>query len=269
MKLSIVTITLNDLEGLKATRDSIRSQSFRDYEWIVIDGGSNDGTKEFLEHHSQETAYWCSEIDKGVYDAQNKGIRQATGDYLLFMNSGDCLYDADVLAAVFADNRRADILYGDWTNVKGETVIEEHKAPEQAHYAWFYTDNICHQAMFIRTTLLKESPYDTRFRIYADWAKWMELSRRGCTFEYIPRRICRFQLGGLSRHSDEDNSKEKRMIQEHFYPGSLEIMAETFTQQSRRCRSLRRRNRRLIRFLILATTLLVISIALTITLIYG
>ena len=90
MKFSIVTINYNNLAGLKKTRESIISQTCKNYEWIVIDGGSTDGAKEFLQEHSNEMSYWCSEKDKGVYNAQNKGIALAKGDYMICMNSGDC-----------------------------------------------------------------------------------------------------------------------------------------------------------------------------------
>ena len=79
MKVSIITIAYNNLEGLKTTYESIRRQTFRDYEWLVIDGGSTDGTKRFLEEHDSELAFWCSEPDKGVYNAQNKGTQHAKG----------------------------------------------------------------------------------------------------------------------------------------------------------------------------------------------
>ena len=89
MKLSIITVNLNNLEGLKKTYESVVSQTFTDYEWLVIDGGSTDGSREFIEQHQDKFAYWCSEPDKGIYNAMNKGIVRAKGEYLNFMNSGD------------------------------------------------------------------------------------------------------------------------------------------------------------------------------------
>ena len=89
MKLSIITVNLNNLEGLKKTYESVVCQTFTDYEWLVIDGGSTDGSREFIEEHQDKFAYWCSEPDKGIYNAMNKGIVRAKGEYLNFMNSGD------------------------------------------------------------------------------------------------------------------------------------------------------------------------------------
>ena len=101
MKLSIVTINYNNLSGLQKTIDSVLQQSFKDYEWIIIDGGSTDGGKELLEKNQNHFAYWCSEPDKGIYNAINKGLSHATGDYIQFLNSGDWLYDSTILEKVF------------------------------------------------------------------------------------------------------------------------------------------------------------------------
>ena len=112
MKLSIITVNLNNLEGLKKTYESVVCQTFTDYEWIVIDGGSTDGSREFIEQHQDKFAYWCSEPDKGIYNAMNKGIMRAKGEYLNFMNSGDCFACKETLAGVFNKPRKEDILYG-------------------------------------------------------------------------------------------------------------------------------------------------------------
>ena len=98
MLVSIITVNFNNLEGLKRTYESVVSQTFTDYEWIVIDGGSTDGSREFIEQHQDRFAYWCSEKDNGIYHAMNKGIRQAKGEYLNFMNTGDILV---FLCAIF------------------------------------------------------------------------------------------------------------------------------------------------------------------------
>ena len=112
VKLSIITVNLNNLEGLKKTYESVVCQTFTDYEWLVIDGGSTDGSREFIEQHQNKFAYWCSEPDKGIYNAMNKGIVRAKGEYLNFMNSGDCFVKKETLAGVFGEERKVDILYG-------------------------------------------------------------------------------------------------------------------------------------------------------------
>lgn len=96
-KISIITISYNNLEGLKRTVHSVLSQSYKDYEYIVVDGGSNDGSKEYLEANSAHITRWVSEPDKGIYNAMNKGIAMATGKYCIFMNSGDHFFSATTL----------------------------------------------------------------------------------------------------------------------------------------------------------------------------
>ena len=102
MKLSIITINLNNREGLQKTIESVISQTFRDFEWIVIDGGSTDGSAELIKQYAAHFAYWVSESDKGIYNAMNKGIRQAKGEWLQFLNSGDQLYEETTECAKYA-----------------------------------------------------------------------------------------------------------------------------------------------------------------------
>lgn len=223
-KVSIITITYNNLDGLKKTRESIISQTYGDYEWIVIDGGSTDGTKEFLQEHADEMSYWCSEKDKGVYNAQNKGTSQASGDYCIYMNAGDTFYDKEVLEKVFSEVHEEEILYGDWAQVFPDGKKRYIEPSDSVDYAFFFVDNICHQAMFIKTSLLKESPYDETYRLYADWAKWTEFAYKGKTFKYIHQRICYFMMDGMSAENEENNEKERKRVIEECYPGSLKSM---------------------------------------------
>ena len=223
-KVSIITITYNNLDGLKRTRESVISQTYEDYEWIVIDGGSTDGTREFLQEHAEEMSYWCSEKDKGVYNAQNKGTSQASGDYCIYMNAGDSFYDKDVLKNVFSEVHEEDILYGDWAQVFPNGKKKYIEPGNSVDYAFFFVDNICHQAMFIKTSLLKESPYDETYRLYADWAKWTEFAYKGKIFKYIHQRICYFMMDGMSAENEENNEKERKRVIEECYPGSLKSM---------------------------------------------
>ena len=223
-KVSIITINYNNLEGLKSTRDSIVCQTYSNYEWIVIDGGSSDGAKDYLTEHTSEISYWCSEKDSGVYNAQNKGLMKASGDYLIFMNSGDTFYDERVIENVFSNPQHDDVLYGNWVRVfpNGKKWLIE--PSHNADYAFFYSDNICHQAMFIKASTLKESQYDESYKLYADWAKWTEFAYQGKTFKYFPHYICNFMMGGMSGENEQNNEKERKRIIEEFYPGSLRSM---------------------------------------------
>ena len=124
MILSIITINYNNCAGLKRTIDSVVTQSFQDFEWIVIDGGSSDGSRELIEKYSPHVSYWVSEPDNGVYHAMNKGIDVANGDYLLFLNSGDWLFGANTLQKCISYGFSSDVIYGDSLFVYENQVVE-------------------------------------------------------------------------------------------------------------------------------------------------
>lgn len=214
MKLSIITINYNNVEGLRKTIDSVLCQTWKDFEWIFIDGGSTDGSKELIEKTAAEcsnVSYWCSEPDKGVYNAQNKGITHAKGDYLNFMNSGDTFYDEHVLMNVWKDEHSEDVLYGDWLWCD-RTTEKLANCPHKLNPATLSLSNICHQAMFIRTKILQEEGFDESYKIYSDWARWMKMMCDGYYFQYIPYIICRFELGGISSVSSELREHEYERI---------------------------------------------------------
>jgi len=227
MNISIITINYNNLSGLKKTRESIVSQTYKDYEWIVIDGGSTDGAKEFLQEHADEMAYWCSEEDKGVYNAQNKGIKLAKGDYVICMNSGDTFHDENVLKKVCSQDLTADVIYGDWMRVYPDGREEKKEAPQKMTPYFFYYDNICHQAMFIKTSVMQNSPFDETYKIYADWSKWRELYQSGCSFCYVPVVVCDYQAGiGLSEIVGEQNGLELKKLEDSL-PEEIQMIKKT------------------------------------------
>ena len=110
-KISVITVVYNNVTGIKSTLESFCSQSWEDKELLVIDGGSNDGTVDVIRSYSNSIAYWCSEKDNGIYDAMNKGRAKAHGDWIIFLNSGDCFVDNDVLRKVFEGNDYTAIPY--------------------------------------------------------------------------------------------------------------------------------------------------------------
>lgn len=220
-KISIITVNYNDVVGLRKTRDSIHQQTLKDFEWIVVDGGSTDGGKDFICRHQAEVVWWCSEQDNGIYNAMNKGILHAKGEYLLFLNSGDTLSAPDTLKKVFDKGLDADVVYGDWTEAHPGRPKKQCHSPEKVNYYAFASRPLCHQTAFIRTNLLKQSPYDETYRICADWAKWLELSKMGCSFQYIPVTICHFVLGGYSYRAVKERRQEQERLLKEFYPADL------------------------------------------------
>lgn len=215
-KFSVITITLNNLEGLKLTAKSVIAQTFRDFEWIVIDGGSTDGTKEYLEALTRQPDYWVSEPDGGVYCAINKGVRRASGEYVICMNAGDVFHSEKVLEKV-ADRRLvADVVYGDW--IKSRSTGDEFcAAPVILPKFYFFNNNICHQAMFVKTMVLKESGFDERYKVFADWARWQHLSMEGGTFQHLPIVVCDFEAEtGLSSQNGVQREHEMEMMRAEF-----------------------------------------------------
>ena len=201
MKLSVITINYNNLSGLRKTADSVLAQTWRGFEWILIDGGSNDGSKEYIESIAAipeaNVSYWCSEPDNGVYNAMNKGIAKAKGNYLNFMNSGDVFFECKTLEKWKDKEIDGDIIYGDW--IRRYSDHDEFIKPiTDGLSALIYFVNICHQAMFIKKEKMIDG-YDEKYKIFSDWRKWQELACAGVSFQYIPLKICIFEAeSGLS-----------------------------------------------------------------------
>ena len=156
IKLSIITINYNNLSGLKKTIESVKSQTFQDYEWIVIDGGSTDGSKELIEENKEYFSYWVSEPDKGIYDAMNKGTILAQGEYCQFLNSGDYLIAPDTLAKIFNRPLQADVNYGDVWFIKDNKVIEKRTYPDKITLSFLFKSPLGHQATFVKTEAAKK-----------------------------------------------------------------------------------------------------------------
>ena len=197
VSLSIITINYNNRDGLARTMASVRAQTFADYEWLVIDGGSTDGSLDLIEANKELFSYWCSESDKGIYDAINKGIRHAQGQYVSCMNSGDTYFSSDTLQTVFASPLTADIVYGDWYKVYPDKQVLC-SMPYPLDLSIFYYHNISHQAMFVRTSILQEKGFDLSYSVCADYARWMELLFAGATFQRVDTVVCSYDMTGVS-----------------------------------------------------------------------
>lgn len=196
MKLSIITINFNNKDGLKKTIDSVVNQTWHDFEWIVIDGGSTDGSKELIEQYRQHFAYWCSEPDGGIYQAMNKGIDHAQGEFLQFLNSGDCLHGKDVLEKVDQKNKNVDILAA--VSVSQETG-EPMKIFKQDILHQLLYDSLNHQATFIRRSLFDKHRYNEDNIIVSDWEFFFQsIIIEGCSYEYSDIIVVDFNTHGIS-----------------------------------------------------------------------
>ena len=210
MKYSIITVNYNNKEGLRKTIESVISQTFRDIEYIVIDGGSSDGSAELLKEYSDKITYWVSEPDKGIYNGMNKGIAKATGDYLNFMNSGDCFFANDVLQRVADYNYDADFIVGrDYHYSERRQQGHASIQPPRTTMMHFFMATLDHQSSFIRRQLFNGSPYDESHRLVSDWIFYVEkIVGEGRQVQFIPDIVCRREEGGLSEQQRERNRSE-------------------------------------------------------------
>ena len=220
MKLSIITVNFNNLEGLKKTYESVASQTFRDYEWLVIDGGSTDGSREFIEQHQDKFAYWCSEPDKGIYNAMNKGIVKAKGEYLNFMNSGDCFVGEDVVKRVFSEQYITDIIYGIQLSQDGNHIIPINIHTKLNWYELF-CKTIPHQASFIKRELFQSfGMYDENYKVISDYKWFIEaVIYHGASYSFYPKAVSFVDGGGIS--STNLLTAERHKLVKEIFPKNM------------------------------------------------
>ncbi len=274
MKLSIITINYNDAIGLQRTLDSVRSQTFTDYEQIIVDGGSSDSSisilkdevskltspsgdgraisafgeiygkpttskkkdsktasllkQENLEHswrYTSERLKIVSEPDKGVYDAQNKGIQMATGEYCFFLNAGDVFCSENVLERIFVNkeqgvkNKEADIIYGNEPVVEKGKRVGYCKGVENPTFLDLYNSCMKHQATFISRELFNRfGMYDINLRIVADWEWFFRVIafHDDVTLQYVDVDVANFDNEGVSNRSPELCREERQMVLDRY-----------------------------------------------------
>ncbi len=219
-KVSVITINHNNANGLEKTIKSVISQTYRDYEYIVIDGGSNDGSKEIIEKQTTKITYWISEKDKGIYNAMNKGIQQAKGTYCLFLNSGDTLVDNNVLDKVFSGNNTEDILYGELIFDFGKENKKLEKLPDSITIEHLFKDNIWHPASFIKRQLFESiGLYNESYKIAADYDFFFHaIVVKKVSTKHLPFPISIYNTDGMSSKIDNLNKieEERRLIHQTY-----------------------------------------------------
>lgn len=222
-RISIITVNYNDRPGLEKTIESVVNQTFQDFEFVVIDGGSTDGSKELIEQNKDKIDYWVSEKDSGVFNAMNKGIRAATGEFVIFMNGGDCFYDNEVLKDVYpllTDEH--DIYYGENYNVTSK-FKKFRTYPENLQFSFFYVNAINHQSTFIRKSLFdKYFYYNENYKIASDWeffAYTICIAR--VPSKLIKRTIALYDFTGISSNpkSAEIYKSERLQTFEKYFAG--------------------------------------------------
>lgn len=234
--LSIITINYNNLEGLKNTVNSVKEQSFKDYEFIVIDGGSNDGSKEYIESEANHFNFWVSEPDNGIFNAQNKGMEKSNGQYLLFLNGGDIFCHENALKEFLGNPEfEGDIVYGDYKYEEGEKIFADHLTPY-----YFMKTSLPHQSTFFHKKVFQSmGGYDESYAMSADRAFYLKcLLSEEFTFKHIKYPLVLFDLSGVS-NSEEFHAKkqeeDKRLHKEFYgiYYQDINALHEAYKEISR------------------------------------
>ena len=218
MKLSIITINYNNRDGLRKTIESVVCQTWRDFEYIIIDGGSTDGSVDVIKEFADQIDCWVSEPDKGIYNALNKGVEKAQGEYCNFMNSGDCFYSLDVLEKVFSINPIADIICGN-------TQLDYLKnPPQEVTFDILFNTSICHQCAFIRTSLMKKYGYDEKYKIVADRKFFLQaLIFDNCSYLPIDVDVVKYDITGFSAENPVLSKLEYDKVLEELIPERIRI----------------------------------------------
>jgi glycosyltransferase involved in cell wall biosynthesis len=234
-KLSIITINLNDASGLEETIRSIVNQTYTNFELIVIDGGSEDGSRDVIKRYSDGITYWKSEPDKGIYNAMNKGISHAKGEYCFFLNSGDYLVSEDVLNSIFAETVNEDIVYGNLLVYEnGRRKIKRSYGKAKLTFLDIYLSSIKHQSSFIKRTLFdKYGYYDEEVKILADWAFFLKTVGLGeATTKYLDIDISYFDDNGISNDASQsaidDRIAQRTKVLNEYLPSRIRDDYEDF-----------------------------------------
>ncbi len=212
-KISIITINYNDAEGLRKTLASVASQTYTDIEHIIVDGASTDGSVDVIREYETINLsstnpiriVWVSEKDKGIYDAMNKGVAKASGEYLLFLNGGDIMASDTVIENVLSYLTDTDFIIGrsyfskDGKRCGASPLLSE---KDMSMY-YMYLHGINHQSAFIRRSLLINTPYDTRVKINADWLFFVQtIVMRSATVKFVDLFFSDFDLTGVSSNNE-------------------------------------------------------------------
>jgi len=229
-RLSIITVSLANRAGLEQTLASVAEQDTHDHEFIVVDGGSSDGSRELLERSGSIVDVWISEPDGGIYNAMNKGIRKSTGEYCLFLNAGDRLVETSTVSGILNQlDGNCDVYFSDLRFVdKGKVVFRHY--PPSISTSFFLSNTLNHQNTVIRRTALEAAGlYREDLRIASDWYFYIEASlRREARFKKLARPIAVFHNDGVSASAEGSsrNEAERELCLRELFGSALPLMKE-------------------------------------------
>jgi len=217
--LSVITVVYNNARDIERTMLSVLNQTYGAIEYIVVDGASTDGTPDIIKRYEGRISKFISEPDRGIYDAMNKGLERATGDYVIFMNSGDEFYAADTVAKVFATAPDADIYYGEteMVNEQRESLGQRrHKAPDNFNWKSFnYGMSVSHQAIYIKRSLVET--YDPKYQLSADIDWIIRAAKKAKKIVKVEGYVAKYLVGGMSKAKHKQSLLERFDIMKRHY----------------------------------------------------
>jgi len=217
--LSVITVVYNNVQDIERTMLSVLTQTYPRIEYIIIDGKSTDGTLKIINRYKDQVAKIFSEKDEGIYDAMNKGLAAATGDYVIFMNSGDEFYERDTVQMVFDSSPNADIYYGEteMIDAEGKSLGQRrHKAPKEFTWKDFrYGMSISHQAIYVRRQLA--IPYNLRYKLSADIDWIIRAAHQAKKIVNVNQYVAKYLVGGMSKAKHRESLIERFAIMQRYY----------------------------------------------------
>jgi len=218
-KLSVITIVYNNAADIERTMLSVLEQTYRNIEYIIVDGLSTDGTLDIIKKYEDKLSKLISEKDDGIYDAMNKGLAAATGDYVLFMNSGDEIYAKDTVARVFESAEDADIYYGEteMIDASGKSLGQRrHKAPDNFTWRSFkYGMSVSHQAIYIKRDIVE--PFDRNYHLSADIDWILKAAKKAKKIVNVQQYVAKYLVGGMSKRRHRQSLLERFVIMKRYY----------------------------------------------------
>jgi len=211
--VTIITVVYNGIDFLEDTIKSVIAQKYENIEYIIIDGGSTDGTLDIIKKYEEHISLWISEPDKGIYDAMNKGIRLANGEWINFLNAGDSYVNADVLSKIFSSNLdKYTLIYGDIIAIKENGKLLNIKAVDLKNDCSIIDGmKVCHQAIFYNRAILDN--YDEKLKLKAEWKHLIKITRHE---KFLPKRFdfpfVYYTVGGVGAQQLKLNQKEFRQV---------------------------------------------------------
>lgn len=220
MKISVITIAYNAASCIESTIKSVIAQKYDDFEYIIVDGASKDGTLSVIQKYNDSISRWVSEPDTGIYNAMNKAVKIVQGEYCIFMNAGDMFANPLVLKQVsFFLNDDFDYLCGNEITLKNGKVIDYVVAPNSITKDLFIKRSLSHQASFIKRDLLLKFPYDEQLRMVSDWKFCIEtLWLHKMSYRSIDVDICKFNHDGATFTHLDLGRKERMQVMQEIFP---------------------------------------------------